>query len=90
MKKAKLGELAPKPYPLLYAETLRVGLGIPFKKRHHVIGIEDSSAGVVSIWLAGVSAIGLNDGNIIDAGMESLCLHMVDGLGDILKIIFNA
>jgi phosphoglycolate phosphatase-like HAD superfamily hydrolase len=41
-----LGELEAKPHPWLYAETARVGLGIPFERRHKVIGIEDSSAGV--------------------------------------------
>lgn len=82
-----LGELAPKPHPWLYAETMRVGLGIPFERRSHVVGIEDSSAGIVSIRLAGVAAIGLNDGNIRRAGMESLATHMVDTLGDILDII---
>jgi len=87
-KVGTLGELAPKPHPWLYAETMRVGLGIPFERRHHVVGIEDSSAGVVSILLAGIAPIGLTDGNIIDAGMESLCNHMVDTLGDITKIIF--
>ncbi len=29
-----LGELEPKPHPWLYAETARVGLGIPFEQRH--------------------------------------------------------
>jgi phosphoglycolate phosphatase-like HAD superfamily hydrolase len=32
-----LGELSPKPHPWLYAETCRVGLGIDFNDRHHVI-----------------------------------------------------
>ena len=82
-----LGELAPKPHPWLYAETMRVGLGIPFERRHHVVGIEDSSAGVVSILLAGVAPIGLTDGNIIKAGVDPLCTHMVDTLGDVLKHI---
>ena len=59
-----LGELAPKPHPWLYAETARVGLGIPFENRHKVIGIEDSSAGVVSIKLAGFSCVGISGGNI--------------------------
>jgi beta-phosphoglucomutase len=52
-----LGELAPKPHPWLYAETARIGLGIPLERRHKVIGIEDSSAGVVSIKLAGFSCV---------------------------------
>jgi beta-phosphoglucomutase-like phosphatase (HAD superfamily) len=82
-----LGELAPKPHPWLYAETMRVGLGIPFERRHHVIGIEDSSAGVVSILLAGVAPIGLTDGNIIRAGLDPLCTHMVDKLPDVMKLI---
>ena len=82
-----LGELAPKPHPWLYAETMRVGLGIPFERRHHVVGIEDSSAGVVSILLAGVAPIGLTDGNIIDAGVEPLCTHMVDKLADINALL---
>lgn len=82
-----LGELAPKPHPWLYAETMRVGLGIPFEQRHHVIGIEDSSAGIVSLRLAGVSAVGIKDGNILEAGVESLCETMVDSLSDILSII---
>ena len=82
-----LGELAPKPHPWLYAETMRVGLGIPFERRHHVVGIEDSSAGVVSILLAGVAPIGLTDGNIIKAGVDPLCTHMVDNLHGVLKHI---
>ena len=59
-----LGELSPKPHPWLYAETCRVGLGIPFEERHHVVGIEDSGAGVCSIRLAGFAAIGMAGGNI--------------------------
>ncbi len=82
-----MGELEPKPHPWLYAETMRVGLGIPYEERHHVIGIEDSSAGVVSILLAGVAPIGLNDGNIRQAGVESLCTHMVDRLDDVLGLL---
>ncbi|MBQ9735741.1 MAG: HAD family phosphatase [Clostridia bacterium] len=82
-----LGELAPKPHPWLYAETMRVGLGIPFERRHHVVGIEDSSAGVVSILLAGVAPIGLTDGNIIKAGVDPLCTHMVDNLHGVLEHI---
>ena len=55
------------PHPWLYAETARVGLGIPFEKRHKVIGIEDSSAGVVSIKLADFSCVGISGGNIEQA-----------------------
>ncbi len=82
-----LGELAPKPHPWLYAETSRVGLGIPFERRNKVIGIEDSSAGVVSIKLAGFSCIGVSGGNIEQSGMESLCDYKVDKLSEILNII---
>lgn len=82
-----LGELAPKPHPWLYAETARVGLGIPFERRHKVIGIEDSSAGVVSIKLAGFSCVGISGGNIEHAGMGDMCDYKIDGLLEMLNII---
>ena len=82
-----MGELEPKPHPWLYAETMRVGLGIPYEERHRVIGIEDSSAGVVSILLAGVAPIGLKDGNIYQAGVESLCTNMIDRLDEIFDLL---
>jgi beta-phosphoglucomutase-like phosphatase (HAD superfamily) len=82
-----LGELAPKPHPWLYAETARVGLGIPFERRHKMIGIEDSSAGVVSIKLAGMSCVGIAGGNIEQSGVSELCDYHIDGLLDMLNII---
>jgi beta-phosphoglucomutase-like phosphatase (HAD superfamily) len=84
-----LGELSPKPHPWLYAETARVGLGIHPSKRHKVIGLEDSSAGVLSVRLAGFHCIGIDDGNIIQSGMESLtyngCMTLQSSLPIILK-----
>jgi len=68
-----LGELSPKPHPWLYAETCRVGLGLPFEARGKVVGIEDSGAGVCSIRLAGFTTIGLAGGNIIESGTRALC-----------------
>lgn len=82
-----LGELEPKPHPWLYAETARVGLGIPFERRHKVLGIEDSSAGVVSIKLAGFSCAGISGGNIVQAGVSELCDYRVDNLMQLLDII---
>jgi len=82
-----LGELEPKPHPWLYAETARVGLGMEFSQRHHVIGIEDSGAGVVSIRLAGFATIGLEGGNIKDSDTLSLCSHFCNNFDEILKII---
>ena len=82
-----LGELEPKPHPWLYAETARVGLNMPFERRHKVIGVEDSSAGVVSIKLAGFSCIGVSGGNIEQAGVSELCDYRVDSLSEILNII---
>lgn len=84
-----LGELEAKPHPWLYAETARVGLGIDFKDRHAVIGIEDSGAGVVSIRLAGFACLGMAGGNIPKSGTTGLvsryctdfaqALAMIDG-----------
>ncbi|MBQ6165353.1 MAG: HAD hydrolase-like protein [Clostridia bacterium] len=82
-----LGELEPKPHPWLYAETARVGLNMPFERRHKVIGVEDSSAGVVSIKLAGFSCIGVSGGNIAQAGVGEMCDYHVNGLMEILDII---
>ena len=82
-----LGELSPKPHPWLYAETARVGLGIPFEARNQVIGIEDSSAGVVSIRLAGFAAFGLGGGNIEDSGVRPLCHTYCNNFEEILKAI---
>ncbi len=82
-----LGELSPKPHPWLYAEIARVGLGVPFAQRGHVIGIEDSGAGVCAIRLAGFAAIGLSGGNIVQSGTRALCSHYVDSFEDVLRLI---
>jgi len=82
-----LGELSPKPHPWLYAEVARVGLGLAFEDRHHVVGIEDSGAGVCSIRLAGFSVIGFGGGNIDESGTRGLCDHYCDTFEEILKII---
>lgn len=82
-----LGELSPKPHPWLYAETARIGLGLNAADRHHVIGIEDSGAGVCSIRLAGFTTIGVADGNIIKSGTKELCSHYCSRLDEILDII---
>lgn len=80
-----LGELVLKPHPWLYAETGRIGLGIPYKQRKHVIGLEDSSAGVVSLRLAGYSVIGIGGGNIIESGVKGLCSRYCETLTETLK-----
>jgi beta-phosphoglucomutase len=82
-----LGELSPKPHPWLYAEVARVGLGMDFSQRHHVVGIEDSGAGIASIRLAGFSAIGIKDGNIIESGTLGLCNHYCDSFENIFEIL---
>lgn len=82
-----LGELSPKPHPWLYAETARVGLGIDFKDRHSVVGIEDSGAGVCSIRLAGFATIGIADGNIIESGTRELCNAYCDDFAQVLEVL---
>jgi beta-phosphoglucomutase-like phosphatase (HAD superfamily) len=82
-----LGELTPKPHPWLYAEVARVGLGIPYEDRDHVVGLEDSGAGVCSIRLAGFAAIGVRGGNIVESGTRALCSHFCRGFDEILRII---
>ncbi|HSB01869.1 MAG TPA: HAD hydrolase-like protein [Anaerolineales bacterium] len=82
-----LGELSPKPHPWLYAETFRVGLGMDFEERHSVVGIEDSGAGICSIRLAGIAAIGIAGGNILESGTRFLCDHYCQNFEEILNII---
>lgn len=83
-----LGELSPKPHPWLYAEVARVGLGIPFEDRNHVVGIEDSGAGVVSIKLAGFPTIGIGGGNIEQSGTKPLCDYYCETFDEILEELF--
>ena len=71
----------------MYAETVRVGLGIPFERRHKVIGIEDSSAGVVSIRLAGFACAGIAGSNIEQAGMGKMCNYRINNLMELLNIV---
>lgn len=82
-----LGELSPKPHPWLYAEAARIGLGIPFADREHVIGIEDSGAGVCAIRIAGFPTVGIAGGNIVESGTRAFCQFWCTGLDDILRII---
>jgi beta-phosphoglucomutase len=82
-----LGELAPKPHPWLYAETAYVGLGVEKDRRHKVIGLEDSGAGVVSIRLAGFAAIGIAGGNIESSGSRPLLRAYCRSLAEALPLI---
>jgi beta-phosphoglucomutase len=82
-----LGELSPKPHPWLYSEVSRVGLGIKPEERHHVVGIEDSGAGVCSIRLANFSVIGIGGGNIEESGTRGLCSNYCENFEQILKVI---
>ncbi len=82
-----LGELSPKPHPWLYAETATVGLGIPESDRCHIVGIEDSGAGVASIRLAGFNAIGFAGGNIDASGTRALCNTYCNDFKEVLEAI---
>lgn len=84
-----LGELAPKPHPWLYAETARVGLGLGTDRRRRIIGIEDSSAGVLSIRLAGFPVFGIAGGNIRASGVAPLCKREYSRLTDMLPAILG-
>jgi beta-phosphoglucomutase-like phosphatase (HAD superfamily) len=64
-----------------------VGLGIPFERRHRVVGIEDSGAGVCSIRLAGYATIGLAGGNIVESGTKALCLSYCETFEEVMTKI---
>lgn len=82
-----LGELTPKPHPWLYAEACRIGLGIPFAQRQQVVGLDDSSAGVCSIRLAGFVTVGMAGGNIRAAGAQALCHAFCHDFAEVLAFI---
>ena len=82
-----LGELTPKPHPWLYAEACRIGLGIPFEERGHVVGLEDSGAGVCAVRLAGFTTIGMAGGNIDASGTAALCSYRCDSFEEVIRII---
>ncbi len=84
-----LGELEPKPHPWLYAETAAVGLGVDPDDRCHVAGIEDSSAGVVAIRLAGFYTIGVAGGNYAAGGVRSLVNLECQTLTDALPLLLG-
>ncbi len=84
-----LGELEAKPHPWLYAEVARVGLGIEPSERNRVIGLEDSSAGVVAIRLAGFAAIGMTTGNIEQSGARPFLHAECENLADALPVILG-
>jgi beta-phosphoglucomutase-like phosphatase (HAD superfamily) len=82
-----LGELSPKPHPWLYSEVCRVGLGIEPEDRSHVLGIEDSGAGVCSIRIAGHYAVGLAGGNIVESGTRAICNAYCENFEEVLAVI---
>lgn len=82
-----LGELEAKPHPWVYAESATVGLGIPFADRGHVMGIEDSGAGVSSVRLAGFYTVGIGGGNIKESGTLGMCNAYHETFGEILGLL---
>jgi len=84
-----LGEISAKPHPWPYAEALRVGLRISPEYYNRVVGIEDSSAGVISIRLSGFTAIGLNSGNIQSSGADILLHKQSTNLIEALPFILG-
>ncbi len=85
-----LGELSSKPHPWLYAEIARIGLGITPSRRHKVVGIEDSGAGVASVRLAGFAAMGIDGGNIDASGVTPLIYKKCENLLDVLEVILDS
>lgn len=84
-----LGELSSKPHPWLYLEAAIVGLGISFEDRKHVIGIEDSGAGICALCAAGIPAIAMKNGNVIKSRLNSLCFDMCDTLLEVKEKYFD-
>ncbi len=82
-----LGEVCAKPHPWLFFELARIGLNATDPSK--VVGIEDSSAGVLSLKLAGYNVIGLTTGNIDQSGVAPLCSSRATDLTDALPYILR-
>jgi beta-phosphoglucomutase-like phosphatase (HAD superfamily) len=82
-----LGELSPKPHPWLYAEAARVGLGLSFEDRHHVVGLEDSGAGICAVRLAGFTPVGMTGGNLEESGARALCRACCETFAEVLELV---
>jgi beta-phosphoglucomutase-like phosphatase (HAD superfamily) len=82
-----LGELSPKPHPWLYAEAARIGLGIAFEDRGHVVGLEDSGAGICAVRLAGFTPIGIAGGTIERSGTKALCRAYCNSFDEVLQVL---
>ncbi|MNI90651.1 hypothetical protein D3C73_1481990 [compost metagenome] len=66
-----------------------MGLGLGSGSRRRVIGIEDSSAGVLSIRLAGFPVFGIAGGNIVQSGVAPLLKGQYNSLTDMLPAILG-
>jgi beta-phosphoglucomutase-like phosphatase (HAD superfamily) len=82
-----LGELSPKPHPWLHAEACRIGLGLSVEERAHVLGLEDSGAGICSLRLAGFAPVGLAGGNIAESGVAPLCHALCASLDEVRRLL---
>ena len=82
-----LGEVCAKPHPWLYFELAKIGLNASAPEK--VVGIEDSSAGVLSLKLAGYNVIGLTTGNIDQSGVAPLCSSRATDLMEALPYILE-
>ena len=80
-----LGEIAAKPHPWVYTEVAYMGLKITDPSK--VLGIEDSSAGVMALRFAGFPVVGVQEGNIAQSGLDCLCCKKVDDLRELIDLL---
>lgn len=80
-----LGEIAAKPHPWVYTEVAYMGLKV--KDPSKVLGIEDSSAGVMALRFAGFPVVGVQEGNIAQSGLDCLCCKKVDDLRELIELL---
>jgi beta-phosphoglucomutase len=83
-----LGEIVAKPHPWLFSEAARIGLGLSPSQDRHIMGIEDTSVGILSIRLAGFPAIATAGGDIAGSGMEPFAITEVGDLRDCVSVLF--
>ncbi|MCX8036725.1 MAG: HAD hydrolase-like protein [Candidatus Sumerlaeia bacterium] len=81
-----MGDAVAKPWPNIYFEPARA-LGFTTQNAAHFVVVGDSASDVGSARTMGVAVIGVEGGNIREAGVEQLCWKMAKDLHEVGTIL---
>ena len=81
-----MGDAIAKPWPNIYLETARA-LGLRSELSAHFVVVGDSASDVGSARTAGLAAIGVEGGNIDEAGVRQMCFRMARDLHEVWRML---